>query len=276
MSFQRDAFQPDGFHSGATESKEAFQHDAFQGFQQGLPEAGGTICVFDPLVFDPAMFDTCVEVPVITSHPTGATIASGGSHTMSVTATGTAPLTYQWYIGTSGDTSNPIGGATSSTYDASPAATTDYWVRVSNDFGSADSNTATVTIEGAEQRQTPAGKSKPDRKRKRYFVEIDGQDFPVSSPEEARTLLQAAKEALQEQIAEPVKRAKKGKLPVNKPRIRVTGIPGPELTEIVQAIAGIRDEIGEMYRDAARTAEIAYLIGVKKKRDDEEALLLLL
>ena len=66
---------------------------------------------------------------------------------MSVTASGTDPLSYQWYIGTSGTTTNPIGGATGSSY-TTPAltSTTSYWVRVSNSVGTADSNTATVTV----------------------------------------------------------------------------------------------------------------------------------
>ena len=227
--------------------------------------------IFDPVIFDPVIFDTGAAAPSIVTQPGDTSIRTGSSATLTVTAGGTAPLTYQWYQGNSGDTSTPLAGETADSLTVSPTVTTSYWVRVTNAYGTADSNTATVTVTAADQ---GAGKSK--RRKKRYVVEIDGQDFPVSSPEEAQTLLQAAKEALQEQIAEPVKKAKKGKLPVNKPRIRVTGMPGPELTEIVQAIAGIRDEIGEMYRDAARTAEIAYLIGVKKKRDDEEALLLLL
>jgi hypothetical protein len=66
---------------------------------------------------------------------------------MSVSATGAAPISYQWYIGTSGSTSNPIGGQTSPTY-TTPALTntTRYWVRVSTTTGSTDSNTATITV----------------------------------------------------------------------------------------------------------------------------------
>lgn len=133
-----------------------------------------------------------------------------------------------------------------------------------------------VGLEYTSIATTQPGGGRSRRKTRRYFVEIDGQNFPVSSAEEAQVLLTAAKEALSEQIEQPVAKAKQGRLPVNKPRIRVTGLPGPELTEIVQAIAGIRDEIGQMYRDAARTAEIAYLIGQKRRKDDEEALLLLM
>ena len=85
--------------------------------------------------------------PVITTQPASQTIASGQTATLSVVATGTAPLTYQWYVGTSGTTTTPIAGATASSY-TTPAltSTTSYWVRVSNASGTADSATATITI----------------------------------------------------------------------------------------------------------------------------------
>lgn len=85
--------------------------------------------------------------PTITSNPQSPSISSGGAATLSVTATGTAPLTYQWYAGASGSTGSPISGATSASY-TTPAlsSTASYWCRVTNQFGSADSITATVTI----------------------------------------------------------------------------------------------------------------------------------
>lgn len=84
--------------------------------------------------------------PSITSQPQSTTITSGASATLNVTATGTAPLSYQWYIGSSGNTASPIAGATSSSLIVSPTATTSYWVRVSNSCGSANSASATVTV----------------------------------------------------------------------------------------------------------------------------------
>jgi DNA-binding beta-propeller fold protein YncE len=72
--------------------------------------------------------------PTIVTQPSSQTIDSAQSATLSVAATGTPPLTYQWYQGQSGDTSTPIQGATSSSYTtpASLPATTSYWVAVSN------------------------------------------------------------------------------------------------------------------------------------------------
>lgn len=89
--------------------------------------------------------------PAITAEPESTEICEGSGALLSVTATGTAPLTYQWYLGESGDTGSPIVGATSSTYNAEPGATQDYWVRVTNACGSADSDTATVTVNVAPE-----------------------------------------------------------------------------------------------------------------------------
>ncbi len=67
---------------------------------------------------------------------------------LTVVATGTLPLSYQWYIGNSSDTSHPINGATASTYTTSTLKSTAlFWVQVSNVAGSTNSNTATVVIE---------------------------------------------------------------------------------------------------------------------------------
>lgn len=84
--------------------------------------------------------------PLITSQPQSQTITSGGTATLSVIASGTLPLTYQWYQGTSGNTANPIGGATGSAFTTPVlTTTTSYWVRVTG-FGTADSSTATLSI----------------------------------------------------------------------------------------------------------------------------------
>jgi YD repeat-containing protein len=86
--------------------------------------------------------------PAITTQPQDTTVFSGTSGTLSVVASEatTQAVSYQWYRGNSGDTSNPITGATAASY-TTPALTiqTSYWVRVSCGIcAPADSQTATV------------------------------------------------------------------------------------------------------------------------------------
>jgi uncharacterized protein (TIGR03437 family) len=84
--------------------------------------------------------------PSITTQPASQTIANGQTATLTVAANGSGPLSYQWYRGTKGDNTTAVG--TNSPTFTTPAltVTTNYWVRVSNSYGSADSNTATITV----------------------------------------------------------------------------------------------------------------------------------
>ena len=84
--------------------------------------------------------------PTITTPPENKSINSGQTTTLTVTASGTAPLTYQWYRGTSGDTSMPVGTNSSSFTTPALTSTTSYWARVSNSYGTVNSATATVTV----------------------------------------------------------------------------------------------------------------------------------
>src|SRR5262249_13648796 len=90
--------------------------------------------------------------PTISTQPTGSTISSGQTAMMSVVAAGSGTLSYQWYSGTSGTTTSPIGGPTSSSY-TTPTLTTGgnyhHCAGVSNAYGTGDSSTATVTVAGA-------------------------------------------------------------------------------------------------------------------------------
>jgi hypothetical protein len=101
----------------------------------------------------------CVA-PQISVQPQGSAINSGGTATMSVSATGAGPFTYQWFIGQSGDQSNAAPNGTSQSF-TTPSLTqqTSFWVKVSNICGSASSSTATVTINGVCQ--TPAITNNP-------------------------------------------------------------------------------------------------------------------
>jgi hypothetical protein len=85
--------------------------------------------------------------PQITQHPRNQTVSAGQTATLSVTATGTEPLSYQWYAGQRGDTTALVTNATAASYTTPPlTSAASYWVRVSNAADSADSQTATVTI----------------------------------------------------------------------------------------------------------------------------------
>ena len=86
--------------------------------------------------------------PSITTQPSSVTIAAGQTATFSVTATGTAPLSYQW-----SQNGTAISGATSSSY-TTPAETTSasgaqFTALVSNSVGSVTSNAATLTVNPA-------------------------------------------------------------------------------------------------------------------------------
>ena len=88
--------------------------------------------------------------PSISSQPSSTSIAPGEEATLSVAATASeGSLSYQWYLGESGDTSSPISGGTSSSIAVSPDSTTSYWVRVSDGCASSDSATATVSLSNA-------------------------------------------------------------------------------------------------------------------------------
>ncbi|MCX8517939.1 MAG: DUF1566 domain-containing protein, partial [Rhodoferax sp.] len=80
--------------------------------------------------------------PTITAQPIAQTITAGATATFTVTATGTAPLSYQWK-----KNGTDISGATSSTY-TTPAMSSGvaYSVVVSNSAGSATSSSASLTV----------------------------------------------------------------------------------------------------------------------------------
>ena len=87
-----------------------------------------------------------INAPAITVQPASTSINSGQTATLSVTATGTA-LVYQWYAGGSGDTTNPVPGATAASFTTEAlTSSADYWVQVSNNCDWTNSSTASVQI----------------------------------------------------------------------------------------------------------------------------------
>ncbi|MDD8019574.1 MAG: C1 family peptidase [Acidobacteriota bacterium] len=86
--------------------------------------------------------------PTITTQPTNQTVTVGQKATFSVVATGTAPLSYQWY-----KNSTAISGATAASYTTPATTSADngakFYVKVSNSYGSVNSNTVTLTVNAA-------------------------------------------------------------------------------------------------------------------------------
>jgi glucose/arabinose dehydrogenase len=87
---------------------------------------------------------TANTAPSISAHPASVTVAAGQSASFSVTASGTAPLTYQWQRN-----GVNIAGATSSSYTFTTTAADNgalYRAVVSNAAGTVISNSATLTV----------------------------------------------------------------------------------------------------------------------------------
>jgi hypothetical protein len=87
---------------------------------------------------------TSCTAPSLTSVTPSMSITLGTAIDLSAAAGGTGPISYQWYVGSSGNTSVPA--AAGNPVNVAPGATTSYWVRATNSCGSADSATVTVTV----------------------------------------------------------------------------------------------------------------------------------
>ncbi len=90
--------------------------------------------------------------PSITTQPASQTVTAGQTATFSVTATGTAPLSYQWQ-----KNGTAISGATSSSYTTPAETTSDngaqFTVVVTNSVGSVTSSAATLTVNPRRSRR---------------------------------------------------------------------------------------------------------------------------
>lgn len=91
--------------------------------------------------------------PTITTQPAGQVVAAGSTPTFSAVASGTPALSYQWYSIAAGTVGGvPIVGASSASYTLPNTATTPsndqdaYYVMVSNNYGQAVSQSATLAV----------------------------------------------------------------------------------------------------------------------------------
>lgn len=121
---------------------------------------------------------------------------------------------------------------------------------------------------------TPAGS-----RRKRYFVQIDGQDFDVDSSEQAVQVLQRARALAEHQAEQKAERATKLlKRKKVVPKVRIA-TPDIQVSPDIKAqVAPLIADITRLYEKAAVNAELRLLL-IKQMRDDdddEDDLLLLL
>jgi len=87
--------------------------------------------------------------PAILEQPRSRLAEPGESVTLNVDVRSLGTPAFQWYRGTTGDGRNPVDGATGSSFTAPPGDTDSrYWVRVTDEFGTADSGTAELLLVG--------------------------------------------------------------------------------------------------------------------------------
>ncbi len=85
-----------------------------------------------------------VASPVFSAQPLSCTVNPGQTVTLVAAANAT---TYQWYQGSSGDTSQPVAGATTPWLVLPmPVQVGTYWVRATNALGTGDSHSASVAL----------------------------------------------------------------------------------------------------------------------------------
>jgi hypothetical protein len=167
------------------------------------------------------------------------------------------------------------------TFDVAEAVTAfDFQIWDSGDGTWGDAATQTIGEDEPEPEPeasgvTPAGSN---RRRRRYYVEVDGQSFPVSSRAEAEQILQRAR-ALAERDAESQGDAAVKKL-AKKAAVPVVDIPPPVLKVSPELDLGpLVADIERLYKRAAENAELrlrmALAIRAQEQEDEDELLLLL-
>ncbi len=121
-------------------------HYGVNGTSYGI-NGGGAVCGVNCLKFQTNV-GSAGTAPSITTQPANQTVTAPATATFSVSASGTAPLSYQWQ-----KNGTNISGATSSSYTTPSTTTADsgsvFRCVVSNSAGSATSNGATLTVNAA-------------------------------------------------------------------------------------------------------------------------------
>lgn len=127
--------------------------------------------------------------PVITQHPQDTAVPLGDTAELTVSDLGTGSISYQWYAGTSGATNEPVPGGQVATFITPPITEpTTFWVRVTDDNGSADSDAATVSVLGTLNPGEPdttynyngsVGHNGTDGNVRKVHVQADGRPILV-------------------------------------------------------------------------------------------------
>lgn len=107
------------------------------------------------------------------------------------------------------------------------------------------------------------------KKRKRYFVEIDGQQFVVDSQAEGEAILKRAYEIAQSVVQRATdrnaKRIKRGR------KVIAPGLPKISSSPEIAAVADeYRERINAIYRQIAIDAELRELMRLKLLEEDED------
>ena len=126
----------------------------------------GTLVVADSgshsvrLITYEATASECAGAAIV-AESAGQVVMSGQTATVSVTASGTPPLAYQWYAGQPGDTSSPIAGATAASYATGPLAAD------ADGVGAGDERAAAATTAARSRSRCAPTRSRRRRPRSR-------------------------------------------------------------------------------------------------------------
>ena len=92
---------------------------------------------------------TPCDPPAFVIQPHGGSIVAASTAVVIAEVIGTAPLHHQWFAGHAGDTSTPVGSDSATLSVGNLTQTTTYWLRVTNDCGTINSQEATVVVDPA-------------------------------------------------------------------------------------------------------------------------------
>jgi hypothetical protein len=188
-----------------------------------------------------------------------------------LTLTGYAPL-----VLTPRNVSVPAGALTLT--GLAPTVATTANVTIAVPTGSLTLTGFAPTVIGSgiipERRSTGAGRAKP---RRRYLVEVDGQDRAVDSPEQARAVLAEIREQAEEAAETALQRAAKAERRKPRkilqdarrllvvPQITVEGDPA------LQSIAAnVEQDIRALYESTLKAIEIGALMRRRQQQEDED------